>query len=577
MDENRLNQIESELQRLNQRIDNLKSLMLGAQATSPSSTASAAPVNPVAASVSSAQTLNSNPIQAIPAVILEANGTASVQSASSSIGKYASLGVVSVFFFLLAAAYALNLAYQSGYLTPQGILFLLTAVGVGLVGSGYISFTKDKKFQSFLPVTGILILHGVFYSATAVYGMMGPMTALMITLGLSTLGVFLYEEFKYDVYWIISVLGAYFFTQLLKLSPDVVLWNSFLVISSIGFAAASIFVSKRPISLMACVCAFIAVASRQGEYNDFMPVIFMAIHLVVFLAGFVIYFRISKKMLDAAEAIALFAVGVFFFIYSNILAQHVSWQAQMTVAIATIAAFALLRLYVVKMLAPEQKQKSHATEALNSLLFFMVSYAGYVIAVPEEWRPLFVIGMFALTATLLMKQITQAIRLFPMVVAVCLGGMFFLEYGRMLFFEKSATQEITWLWMFIWGMAIIFNEKKLAALESLKTVSQKFWIGYYGLGHILLIKLLWLVTEQYGQTDFRVIYVAFYAGLFVFLGFKLKLKNLAKSALPILVFISALLLLGLGLGSPVVKIFSFLGAGAAFWGAGFLLRKIDRI
>lgn len=551
MDENRLAQIEKELQHLNQRIDNLKSLMLGPQASTPKP--AAAPVVPVMS-------------QPEP----------QVQTSSSTIGKYASLGVVSVIFFLLAAAYALKLAYQSGFLTPQSILFLLTAVGVGLIASGYASFTQDKKFQSFLPVTGILILNGVFYTATAVYGMMGPITGLMITLGLSGLGIFLYEEFKTDVYWIISVIGAYFFTQLLKLTPDVVLWNSFLVVSSIGFAAAGIFVNKRPISLIACVCAFIAVASRQGEYNDFMPVIFMALHLAIFLAGFVIYFRISKKLLDQVEAVALFAVGVFFYIYSDILAQQVSWHAQMTVSVASIIAFALFRLYVQKLLLPDQKEKSHAAEALNSLLYFMVCYFGFTIAFANEWRPLFVMAMFGLTFTVLKKYFAQSMKFFPMVVAVCLGGMFFFEYGSMVFFEGENV-DLKWLWMLIWGAAIILNERKLSALPALQNVSQKFWIGYYGLGHILLLKLLWLVTHTYGQSDFRVIYVTFYAGFFVFLGFKLKLKNLAKSALPILVLISALLLLGLGLGSPVVKIFSFLGAGAAFWAVGFLLRKIDRI
>jgi hypothetical protein len=147
----------------------------------------------------------------------------------------------------------------------------------------------------------------------------------------------------------------------------------------------------------------------------------------------------------------------------------------------------------------------------------------------------------------------------------------------MLFFENTNYKELTWFWMFAWGLAIIFNEKRLSALPIAKNVSQKFWIGYYGLGHILLLKLLWLVLKNYGQDDIFVLYVTLYAGVFVFLGFKLKIKNLAKSSLPILVFISALLLLGLGLGSPMVKIFSFLGAGVAFWGAGFLLRKIDRI
>lgn len=551
MDDNRLAQIEAELARLNQRIDNLKSLLVGPQSSTPAAPAQA--VKPAAVSQPQAQ------------------------ESSSAIGKYASLGVVSVVFFLLAATYALKLAYQSGVLTPQGILFLLTAVAVGLIGSGYISYTKDKKFQSFLPVTGLLILNGVFYTATAVYGMMGPITALMITLGISGLGIFLYEEFKTDVYWIISVVGAYFLTQFLNLTSDVVLWNSFLVVSSLGFAAASIFVNKRPISLIACVCAFIAVATRQGEYNDFMPVIFMAIHLVIFLTGFVIYFRISKKMLDQMEAVALFAVGVFFYIYANILAQHVGWYAQLTVSVTALVAFAGFRLYLQKLLLPEQQEKSHAAEALNSLLYFMVSYLGFAIVFVNEWRPLFVMAMFGFTFAFVKKYFAQAQKLFPIVVAVCLGGMFFYEYGNMLFFDKTGSVELIWLWMLIWGVAIVLNEKKLSQLSALKEVSQKFWVGYYGLGHILLLKLMWLVTHHYGQTDFRVIYVAIYAGFFVFLGFKLKLKNLAKSALPILVLISALLLLGLGLGSPVVKIFSFLGAGAAFWAAGFLLRKIDRI
>jgi hypothetical protein len=564
MDENRLSQIENEIQRLNQRIDNLKSLMLGSQSTTASTPMQAQEV------------VRPAPVQALPSVILDAKGQVQV-APTTSIGKYASLGVISVIFFLIAAAYALNLAYQSGYLTPQGILFLLTALGVGLIGSGFMSFTQDKKFQSFLPVAGILILNAVFYTASAVYGMIGPFVALMVTMGVSTLGIFLYEEFKFDVYWIISILGAYFFPLLLKLNSDLMLWNSFLIISSFGFVAAGIFVNKRPISLMACICSFIAVATRQSEYTDFMPIIFLAIHLTIFLGGFIVYFRRSKQMLERGEAYALFAMGVFFHIYSEVFAQKAGPQTEIIVTVATITGFFILQRYINALLDSEQKEKSYAIEALDSILYFLVSSLGYVIALQVQWRPLFVILMMSLTFAFLAKKITQSRRLFSAVVGVCLFGMFFYEYGSMLFFENTNYKELTWFWMFAWGLAIIFNEKRLSALPIAKNVSQKFWIGYYGLGHILLLKLLWLVLKNYGQDDIFVLYVTLYAGVFVFLGFKLKIKNLAKSSLPILVFISALLLLGLGLGSPMVKIFSFLGAGVAFWGAGFLLRKIDRI
>lgn len=564
MDESRLTQIENELQRLNQRIDNLKSLLLGAQA----------------ASTTQQEATSSGPFQPLPPqVIVQSSSPSTTQVTASAIGKYASLGVVSVFFFLLAAAYALSLAYQSGYLTPRGILYLLSAVGVGLVGSGYISYTKDKKFQSFLPVTGILILNAVFYSATAVYGMMGSELGLMMTLGISVLGIFLYEEFKYDVYWIIAVLGAYFFPFLLKQDSDLTIWNSFLVVSSLGFALASVFVNKRPLSLMACVCAFVAVASRQNEYTDLTPIIFMALHLAIFLSGFVLFFRKSKKLLEQGEAFALFIMGVFFHIYSEILAQKSGLLVEITVAVLTMAIFFGLRMYVEALLEPEQREKSFATEALEALLFFMVSSLGYVIAVPEQWRALFVMAMLGLTVALLGKKLTSFRRLFSVVVGICLAGMFFYEYGSLIFFNNNEYKELKWIWMLVWGTIILLSEKRVSTLALLKDVSQKFWVAYYGLGHILLLKLLFLVTKEYGQSDFQVIFVSIYAGFFVFLGFKLKLKNLAKSALPILVFISSLLLLGLGVGdtSPIVRIFSFLGAGVAFWAAGFLLRKIDHI
>lgn len=562
MNDQRLDHIEKELTRINQRIDHLKILMLGPQATSmpSSSSTTVTPTEPTPAPTKPHSSMQLPQVNKV-----------------SAIGQYASLGALSVLFFLLAALYALNLAYQSGFITPQGILLLLTAVGVGLVVSGYFPLSVDKKFQSFLPLTGILVLNAVFYTASTYYGLVGSGLALLITMGLAALSIFLYEEFKSDIYWIISVLGAYFFSALLKLQADIYVWQIFLLISSVGFATAGVLVHKRAISLMACICAFIAVSSRRNELVELQALVFMSLHFLVFLSGFVLNFKINKQLLADFEAKALFTVGVFFFVYANILTQTAGLNTQLVFSVVTGLTFLGLRYLVLNLLSETQKNESNALDAIHSLNYFIVAYTGFVVAHLEHWRPVFFISFAGATVYFLKSFLNATEKFFFKVVSVSLGVMFFVEYGQLLFLEGSTYHKIYWLWFLMWGFTFLASEKKLSALHYFKTLNAKFWMFYYGLGHILLLKLIWLLSEEFGLTDFRVIYVALYAGLSVFLGFQFQLRNLAKSALPLLFLISVLLLFGLGMGNALTKVFSFLGAGVTFWAAGFILRKIDKI
>jgi len=289
---------------------------------------------------------------------------------------------------VLAAAYVIRLAIESGWLTPSRQIGLAVLGAAALIGTGLALRRHDRRYAGLLPAGGIVILFLSVYGAHLFYNLIGGGTAAAAVILVCLLSLWLCRLFVSDLYALFAVAGSYSAPFLLPgfrgdLSDLVVYFSSW----SIVFGVYSIWVGSRRVYLLALYLALIGfdILWRMGGSGEWLgAVVFQTVHLVIFAVTAALFTLRHNAPMDRPTAFAhLPALLIFYFLQYQLLKDNVPHAAPW-VAVASGVFIGACYVIARRFASRELPGGQFLVGAYVALVLF---HAGYLESVPDAWAP----------------------------------------------------------------------------------------------------------------------------------------------------------------------------------------------
>lgn len=493
---------------------------------------------------------------------------AALQPAAQGSGNW--LGLISVICFILAAAFIIKLAIDSGWLTPVRQIGLAYLLGATLVSTGLMLYYYDKEYASLLPAAGIIILYLTTFAAHQYYTLISFPTGIALTSLVSVMCIYLYWRLKHDIYAITAAIGTYLAPFLLGFETAAIFSLYYFVVCSLAFAALSIWMQSRILTLVAAYLA-ILVNTRIGlrlNQDELMAAI-LPLHFLIFVLATYFYTRHTKKYLTVQEAWIFFPVLILFysmeyFFISQFAPQWAPWISLIFVALIFAVYLALSTWFEE---GPIQSEPM--IFAFVSLVLFHSIYLKLLPPELRTWLLVIIVLIFAAVPSDDYQE-SKLKRFFVPIAALVI--IFFIEYVGLIYnlislpvqlnmtLVSIATFASIWAYFFIKKDFIHKNQER--GLIILTTA------------HLLAITALYQFTKLEGSLAVSVSWLG-YAVAVMIIAYILKEKVMAQSALFVLSFAAGKALLYDAASAPtIVRIICLLITGIVLYGAGFMMRQI---
>lgn len=491
------------------------------------------------------------------------------------------LGVVASLCFVLAAAFLIKLAVESGWLTPARQLGLAVSFGLALVAGGLALKDRDEEYAAILPACGAAVLYLAAYGGHLYYGLYGPWAAAGAASAVSAGALLLLGRMRSELVMGVSVAGTYVGPLLIPVlrggSTDSML---FFLVWDLAFLAWSLAAGRRELAMLACYMAVgaFAASSPTVRWNarpeDLARAAGFQFAQFALFTGAIGYFSARhRRPLSAREAWAFLPVLLFFYAteYSLLTRLSPHWAPWAALAFAGF-------VYGVYLLAGESLGQGELESApvVNAFAAVALFHALYLELLPERAAPWLAVALLA-GATALGPGRAPG-RLWPFGAAAAL--VVAINYLSILFLPpKGVPVEAA-------ALNLSFAAALLAACLSWRRGSGKpqedFWLlallaasaqalaGLHRLARLLDVG----AYERFATTS---LWAAFAIGL---LGLAESRKDALLRRCAVVVLLLAAgkgLVFDVSATQPVVRIFCMLVLGAALYFSGFLLRRVDDV
>jgi uncharacterized membrane protein len=289
---------------------------------------------------------------------------------------------------VMAAAYLIRLAVDSGWLTPERQVGLAITGGIALIAAGLMLRHVNRQYASLLPAGGIVTLFLASYGAHMYYGLISPLVATASVAAICAIALWLCRIFASELYAIFAVVGSYSAPLLISnVLVDVTDMAIYFSAWSIIFGIFSVWVGQRFVYLLAAYCAllvfdFIHRSSMQSEWTA--AVVFQTLQFCIFLIAITIYsIRHRQPMTKEEAVIHLPALLIFYFLQYSVLNTNIPalapWIALLTAAAVAGAHF--ISQHLLRRPLPGSRF------LLSAYLALVLFHAGYLESVPDAWKP----------------------------------------------------------------------------------------------------------------------------------------------------------------------------------------------
>lgn len=422
-----MTEIDDRLQQIEDRLAAIESRLAIAQAAKQPSPAVTPPPSPTPLPA----TARPLPAQSRPAL-------------STGIGISATtvLGWGGVAALVLATAYLIRLAIDSGWLTPVRQVGIAGVFGVGLIATGLLLRDSLRRYGSLLPAGGIAVLFLTVYGAHLYHKLIGPIPATVGIIVICLGALALREHYKNELYTFFAVVGSFtgpYFLHALAARPlDLVIY---FAAWDLLFCAYSIRAGWRSVYLLSAYLAFTVFDAtwRTAELTDWIWAAgFQAFQLVLFCASTIAFSIKHRTPLKEHEAVLHLPPLLFFYATEyGILDRHIP-EAAPWLALASVAILALGYVIARSQLGDEARAGEQIIATYAAIVLF---HAGYIDLVPEEWGAFTgLVAAFAL-AVVAFKQGTWLKRFWPLSAGAAIVA--FLGYAR-LALDLNLERVIAW-------------------------------------------------------------------------------------------------------------------------------------
>ncbi|MBI3042244.1 MAG: DUF2339 domain-containing protein [Betaproteobacteria bacterium] len=468
---------------------------------------------------------------------------------------------------VLAAAYLIRLAVETGWLTPVRQVAFATISGFAMIAAGFALRGTNRQYAGLLPAGGVAILFLSIYGAHLFYGFIGVAPAALSVVLVCLLSLWLCRQFRSDLYALFAVAGSYSAPLLISGLPgsitDLVIYFSAW---GVVFSVFSIWHGRRMVYLLALYLALIVfdfIWRNKGPDDWIAAFVFQTAQFGIFGAATVTFSVRNQSPLDAASAWGhLPALLIFYFLQYALLDRHLPALAPW---IAAASALAVAGFYGTAR-AVLQRPLPGGEFLLWSYIALVLFHAGYIESVPHRWAPWVAFAILPLAAIATLRHSSGIAASWPVWMAV--GVIYLMNYLRVVFDTDVQSVPARTLLAVVYALQLYLGYYLARGRESLAGV--RLLLLYTG--HIsAMAAALHLLDERIVES------VAWGALALAFLGLSLWRRDRLLGQSSLLVFgatAGKVLLYDLGGASPLTRIVSLVVLGITFYVGGLLYQRM---
>ncbi|KTD61937.1 DUF2339 domain-containing protein [Legionella spiritensis] len=481
------------------------------------------------------------------------------------------LAIIAVICFVLAAGFIIKLSIETGWLTPERQVGIAVLLGLTLTGAGFVLRKTYGGYASYLPAAGIVILYLSVFAAHRIYTLLTLHSALTLAVLVSVFCVGVYVKFRQDIYAITAVVGTYLAPVILDFPLTSLFSLYFFLCCSLAFAVLSVGVSSRVMCVIAAYLAiFINAMIGLRLHQDVLIAIVLAAHFLIFSISVYGYTLYNRQQLTEGEAWSFFPVLMLFYAMEYFFIDRI--HPGLAPWLSLLFAGLLIALYFsAKKWFPGGRIKSQSMILTFASVVFFHSF--YLELLPANLKPwLLVLILFAgvLFPVEWFKRNKTSTFYFPILL---LAIIVMTEYVNIVAHLLNTGQP-SWLPVGMFAFAGIWSLFIRHRREIVK--EEEYGFMFLGAAHVLAVSGLYRLADPYGSFAVSVCWLLYAIAVMGFAGY-LKDKVLAKSALFVLGFAAGKALLYDAASTPtVVRILCLLLTGVVLYGAGLLMKRIER-
>ena len=468
---------------------------------------------------------------------------------------------------VLAAAYLIRLAVESGWLTPMRQVAFAATSGLVMIGAGFYLRSVNRQYAGLLPAGGVAILFLSIYGAHLFYGFLQSTPAAVAVILVCLVSLWLCRAFASDLYALFAVAGSYSAPVLIHGAPSIIDLVIYFSAWGVVFSVFSIWHGRRLVYLLALYLALIIFDFiwRNHAPDDWIAAfVFQTVQFAIFGAATVSFSIRNKSPLDTLSAWEhLPPLMIFYFLQYFLLKRHLPELAPW-IAVASGLAVAALYGTARAVLERPLPGGEFLAWAYVALVLF---HAGYIEVVPDRWAPWVAFAALPVIALATLREGAGIGAKWPVWLAA--GVIFLANYLRVVFDS---------------GLAAVPGRTLLAVAYALE-----LYVGYYltrgrpgpqafrGLllyaGHVsaMAAALHWLDEPIVESAAWGLIALAC-------LGVSLWQRDRLVGQSSLLVFAAAavkVMMYDLGGASPLARIVSLVVLGITFYAGGLLYQRLQ--
>lgn len=466
---------------------------------------------------------------------------------------------------VMAAAYLIRLAIESGWLTPMRQVAFAVLFGLVLIAMGFILRTVNRQYAGLLPAGGVAILFLSIYGAHLFYGFIQATPAAVAVVSVCLISLWLCRAFESDLYALFAVAGSYSAPFLISGAPSVTDLVIYFSAWSVVFSVFSIWHGRRLIYLLALYLALIGfdfIFRSRAPDAWIAAIVFQMVQFAIFGIATVVYSIRNQSPLDTGSAWAhLPALLIFYFLQYALLNRHLPELAPW---IAAGSALVVAGLYGAARAVLRQPLPG-GEFLLWAYIALVLFHAGYLESVPHRWAPwvAFIVVPVIAVATLRLGSAKGAS--WPIWLAV--GLMFAINYLRIVFnTDLQPVPGRSWLAV-VYALQLYLGYALIRGRDTLKGVGTLLLYA----GHIsAMAAALHFLGERIIES------VAWGVLALACLGLSLWQRDRVLGQSSLLVFGATavkVLLYDLGGASPLTRIISLVILGVTFYIGGLLYQR----
>jgi predicted membrane protein DUF2339 len=468
---------------------------------------------------------------------------------------------------VLAAAYLIRLAVESGWLTPMRQVAFATLGGLAMIAAGFVLRGMNRYYAGLLPAGGVAILFLSIYGAHLFYGFIEAAPATAAVVLVCVLSLWLCRAFESDLYALFAVAGSYSAPVLISGAPSITDLVIYFSAWSVVFSVFSIWHGRRLIYLLALYLALVIFDFMfRGKAPDAWAaaLAFQTIQFAIFGTATAMFSVRNQSPLDQPSAMAhLPPLLLFYFLQYALLKRH---MPELAPWIAVGSGVVVAGLYAAAR-AALQRPLPGGELLLWTYVALVLFHAGYIESVPHAWAPwvAFLIVPVVAVATMRTEGSLEATT-WPVWLAGIL--IFAINYLRVVFdVDVQSTPARAWL-------AVAYAAQLYVGYYFLRGrgSSQALAALLLYLGHICaMAAALHLVGERIVESTVWGIIAL------VCLGVSLAQRDRVLGQTSLFVFGAAaakVLLYDLGGASPMIRIISLVVLGVTFYVGGLLYQRM---